>query len=166
MSTENFEPKQELSLEQVLQAVPYHSMRKKFAELGIESTWTSGTSKVDLVASAIEKLADIKQAIGEGVDKEDLDQAVIEKQQARKVELEKAEDEKAEALLAEQNSTKSRIELKYTLEDGTLDLPTLQKVEHHLGLVIQSCTSDIKKLKANRERRDEVQRLIAIALNK
>ena len=44
-----------------LSAVKYSDLKAKFAELGIESIWQNGVKKDLLIASALEKLSEIKE---------------------------------------------------------------------------------------------------------
>jgi len=77
-----------------LSAVKYSDLKAKFAELGIESIWQNGVKKDLLIASALEKLSEIKEkAIAAGD---------IEKDpELTNVKLEDSEEDKKAAILKE-----------------------------------------------------------------
>ena len=60
----SFETKsQEPSLREELEKIPYHKLRAEFKERGIESAWTAGTKKAELIERALERLGVVKEAV-------------------------------------------------------------------------------------------------------
>ena len=59
------------SVEALLKKTPYHSLKDKLIELGVEDAWKGGKKKELIIKEAVEKLAKIKSEIDKGLTKEE-----------------------------------------------------------------------------------------------
>lgn len=152
-----------LTQEDKLRAIPYHSLKKEFAKLGIESAWSAGQKKESLIKKALQKLEDLK-TIPDSVSDEVKEDKLKEIEDQRKDAEALKELKDKEMAQEKQEVQKSELELKYTLENGLLDLKALERA-------LRMVTIYVKRVKrTEKERRTllvtkkaELQRLIEVA---
>ena len=113
------------SVEALLKKTPYHSLKDKLIELGVEDAWKGGKKKELIIKEAVEKLAKIKSEIDKGLTKEE----AIEKLPL----LEATEQQVIEAQVIEADAEKvievqeavSELELQHTI-DGVLNVEAIE----------------------------------------
>ena len=128
----SFETKsQEPSLREELEKIPYHKLRAEFKERGIESAWTAGTKKAELIERALERLGVVKQAVEkvkvelEFDSTEEVKELVQEEIKKIDQEAENIIKEEEKKEMSELEKRAERLRAKFTV-DGKLDLPALE----------------------------------------
>ena len=151
------------TIEETIQSIPYHSMKKEFEALGIGSAWSAGTTKADLVKQALQKLEDLKSISPEKTEQEKAcELASIEAKRLRGEEASKEAEKIADADVVE--DTRGELEIKYSLEDGSLDLVALERALPMVSIYIKRVR---RTEKARRQllvvKKAELVRLIEVA---
>lgn len=150
----SFEKKsQEPTLEDELRAIPYHNLRAEFKKRGIESEWTPGTKKEDLIKRALDKLGVIKE-VTEKVE-ESVDESITEedKQELIIVEvdkIEKAKEAEVEEVISEEvremNERTEALRKKFS-KDGKLQLEELIQAKAGALRSLRTAKHDKRKRK-------------------
>ena len=124
------------TIEETIQSIPYHSMKKEFEALGIGSAWSAGTTKADLVKHALLKLEDLKSISPEKTEQEKAEElANIEAKRLQDEEASEEAEKIADADVVE--DTRGELEIKYSLEDGSLDLVALERALHMVSIYVR-----------------------------
>jgi len=113
------------SIETALNNTPYHALKDKLEELGIEGVWKGGRKKTTMIEEAVAKLAKIKTEIGKGLNEEE---AIERLPEIEALEKEALEQEVVEAKIVEVNKVEkqvSELELLHTV-DGKLCLQSVE----------------------------------------
>ena len=125
------------SVEALLKNTPYHSLKNKLVELGVEDVWKGGKKKDLMIEEAVEKLAKIKSEIDKGLTEE---QAIEKLPELEATEQEVIDAEVIEAEIQEEIKVEeavSELELQHTV-DGKLDIQAIE-------VSIQGCKKGLRR---------------------
>lgn len=125
------------SVEALLKNTPYHSLKDKLVELGIEDVWKGGKKKELMIEDAVEKLAKIKSEIEKGLTKEEAIEKLpeLEATEQEVIDAEVIEAEIQEEIRVEE--AVSKLELQHTV-DGKLDIQAIE-------VSIQGCEKGLRR---------------------
>lgn len=112
-----------------LSKVKYGELLAKFTELGVPEVWTAGKKKNDMIEKAIAAVQLKASLESQGLDKKEIEDKVIEIEEAKVVAKEKEEIAIVEQKEAEQKASKEKImKSDLTLEEIDYNIKNLESL--------------------------------------